>query len=214
MRLRTALAVLVVLAAPRPGLAGCSVVEGDHDNSGTTDVRLLGDTARQSAVIEIHGDGSYLVSLDCNHDGDYADAGDAVKSGPGPIESFYVELGGNDDVAVVQTGNIDGVSKDIVVIETTGVNAITYDTQGFGILNNSNLGIEIIGGSRFEKVTLDFSGSTISNSVVNVRGDLGSDGDRVDVLSALATTGSDVDIDLDMGPGANRVTFDDEGGVI
>ncbi len=161
----------LALAGPAKAIA-CSVIEADKDGNGTTDLRVVGDAGKQNAVIEIRQVG-YLVKVDCNGNGSYTDPGDIVKSGTATIETYSVELGGGDVISVLQTGDLLGASKNVVLALGAGGNKVTLATQGFGLLANSNLGIEFLGSTGAESVTLDFTGSNIVSSAVFIRGDVG-----------------------------------------
>lgn len=199
------------LALPRGASAGCAVVEADRDANGTTDVRLTGDTKKQIATAEIRNDGSYLVQIDCNGNGLFTDVGDVVRSGAGPIESYILELAGNDTITVVQADNLVGASRSVVIALAGITNSVTFDTLGNDLLSGSNLAIEIIGSTRFDFVTLDFAGSVINSSELILRGDLSSDQDRLDYFAPATVTNSVVDINIDLGSGANKVNWTDAG---
>ncbi len=203
-----------VLVLPRMASGGCSVPPpADRDGNGTLDLRIAGDAARQTVVAEIHNDGSYLVSVDCNNNS-IVDTGDVLSSGLGPIETLSFELGGNDTITILQTDDLVGAVRNVVVALLGVSNSVTYNSQGHGILAASNLGIEIIGSTRFDLVTLDLTGSAITASKLVVRGDLGADLDRFDFFGPATMTGSALDLGFDLGSGANRLNWDDEAGTL
>lgn len=200
-----------LLALPRAAVAGCGIVVADRDGNGTLDVRLSGDSGKQIAVVEIHNDGSFLATIDCNHDGDLLDTVDRVASGAGPVESFFVELLGNDEVTVAQADDLVGASRNVVLVAGSLATSFSYDSQGHGILGNSRLGIEVIGGNRPDAFHLDLAGSTIASSSVIVRGDLGALDDVFTMVGPAQVTGSNLDVAVDLGFGGNDVVVDDGG---
>ena len=202
-----------IALAPATGHASCSVTEADKDGNGTVDLRLVGDASKQNAIVEMRQAG-YLAKVDCNGNGSYTDGGDIVKSGSATIETYSIELAGGDVISVLQTEDLSGASKNVVLTLGAGGNKVTFATQGFGLLAGSNLGIEFLGSTAAENVTLDFTGSTIASSAVFIRGDVSSGNDTVKIIGAANTTFSVVDAVVNLGSENNNFFYIDGGGAI
>jgi len=212
------LAALVLLGAAllaaRSSEAGCSIIDGDRDGNGTADVRIVGDALRHAVVAEIHNDGSYLISVDCNNNGSFADAIDVVRSAPGPVESYIFELVGSDTLTINQTDDLVGALRHVVVAMGGISNTVTFHSQGHAILAGSDVAFDLIGSPRSDTVTLDFTGSAVASSVVSVRGDMTFDQDHVTVKAPASVTDSNFDVLVDLGPGFNSFSWDDNGGTL
>ncbi len=216
VRLVLVLASFVAVALPRPARA-CSVPPPtDFDKNGTKDIKLVGDGSKQNAIIEMRDTGGYLVKIDCNGNGSYTDGTDVSRSGPDQIESYIVALGGADTVTVLQTEDLIGVRKDIVVPFGGGTNRFTYRAQGFGIRNQSSLAFEVRGAGGGDNVTFDFSGGTINDSLIYVRGDLGEGVNIGSFVGAAQTTDAVVDVSIVLGGLLGNTTgaYNDGGGVV
>jgi hypothetical protein len=219
-RLAVALAALgMVLAAPRPSQAGCAVVEKTNTNLPvpTKDVRVVGDTLPQMAVIEIHSDGSYVVKIDCNYKGglpDFTDSTlDKVVPGPGPAEGFSLELGGRDTVQILQFDDFSGVSRSVTVALTGTGNTVTYSSQGHAMTSRSNVSLEIVGSSLVDNVLVDLAGSALDTSMFILRGDMGFGADKLEIRSPATMNAAELDLGMDMGPGYNTFVWNDAGTV-
>jgi hypothetical protein len=210
-RAQLAAAVALLGLAPAAARGACNVNVGDRDGNGTTDLRLIGAGGRQTGLVEIRQDG-YLASVDCNGDGDFADAGDVTKSGPDTIESYYLELGGGDVTTLKLTEALTGAMKNVVAVLPSASNKLTLLSQGFALQGGTSLMIDIVGGGGAENVTLDFTGSTIDASWVTVRGDLYAGNDTFKWVGAAQTLDSTVDVDAFAGPGRNVFHYSDGAG--
>jgi hypothetical protein len=194
-----ALALLgVALVAPRAGYAACTVSVGNSDTNGTPDLRLVGDTYGQTAIIELRGIGGWKVTC----------AG-VVSTGTQNIETYVIALGGNDTVTVLQTEDLVGDSKNIVFSEPAGGNRFTYQSQGFAIRDHSSLVFELRGGAGNDNVKLDFLGATVDTSMVLVRGDLGGGTNIAAFVGAAVTRNALVDVDIKGG-----IAYNDGGGLV
>jgi hypothetical protein len=202
------------LALPQPAAAVCSITTADRDANGTPDVRLLGDGGRQDASIELNSDGSFFVGIDCNRNGILTDLVDKTLTGPGPVETFFVELAGNDRLEVLQTGDLTGQARNFVIAAGTGASSYEYRTDGHGILGNSRIGIEVVGSGRGETLTLNLAGSTIASSSVVVRAELAAQADFLNVTGPAQVTNSELDVSVDLGTGGNDVVLNDGGAVV
>lgn len=194
----------------------CSVIEGDKDGNGTTDLRIIGTGGKQNVVVEIR-DAGYQVQIDCNNKGSFADSGDVVKTGTATIETYSFELGGGGDViTIVQDDDLAQADKDIVLNLGPGTDKATYQSKGHSIVTSSNLAIETVGnGTGNKSFTLDLTGSTVSQSRLIVRTDMGVGVDTVTVLGPATTTGSVVDLGLRLGAGTtNTLVTNDQGGLL
>src|SRR5262245_37441730 len=190
-------AFCAALATPRPTLA-CGAPKGDFDHNGTTDIRLVGDAARQNAIIQLHS-GGYDIKIDCDGNGNYTGPTDIHVSGTDEIESYIIALGGNDTVTIVQTADMAGVSKDIVALLTGGTNKLIFKSQGFAINGNSSLTFEVSGAAGADTFALDFSGSDVSQSLILARGILGSGANNGSVVGPAHLTDSVLDVNVDLG---------------
>jgi hypothetical protein len=206
-------AVALMTLAPATARAGCGVIEGDRDGNGTVDLRVLGSTGRQTAVIDMLQDG-YLVSIDCNGNGLFSDAVDVTVSGSATIETYSLELGGSDVVTVRLGETLTGARKNVVAVMAAFSNQLKLITQGFDLQGGTSLMIDIVGGGGSENVTLDFSGSTIDSSWVMVRGDHYAGNDTAKWIGAAHTINSVVDVDFFAGVGRNVMSYSDGGGQV
>lgn len=210
-----ALAVLAgALATPRASLA-CSITPPtDFDHNGTPDLKLIGDGTKQNAIIELR-DSGYLAKIDCNGNGSYTDSTDVSRSGSEHIESYILALGGNDTITVVQTADLIGATKS-VVFSGGGANRFTFRSQGYALRQQSSLAFEVRGGSGGDNVMIDFSGSTVADSMIVVRGDLGDGVNTGSFVGAALTTSSVVDVNLALGTATGNTTaaYNDGGGVV
>ncbi len=220
MRLRTdpcwiifSVALGAALAVPRTTLAACSAPKGDFDKNGTTDIKLLGDTLKQNAIIQVYS-GGYSVKIDCNNNGTYDGPTDVNVSGSDEIESYIIVLGGNDTITILQTADLVGASKNVLATLIGGANSLTFRSQGFGSSGHSNIGFEIGGAAGADKFTLDFSGSTISQTLVVARGILGNGANVGSVIGPASVTDSVIDVAVDLGLGNTNGAYSDGGGIL
>ncbi len=219
-RVRLALGIAAfgtALALPQAGFAACSIpAPTDFDHNGSLDLKLAGDTNKQTAIVELRGSGGYLAQIDCNANGSYGDGVDVTRSGPESIETYIVALAGADTITVVQTEDLVGATKNVVVPFGAGVNRFTFRSQGFTIGQQSSLAFEVRGGAGLENVNFDFSGGSITDSMVVVRGDLGDGANVGGFVGAAQTTNSVVDVNLTLGytVGNTTGTYNDGGGLV
>jgi len=200
------------LAAPRASFA-CSAPKGDFDHNGTTDIKLIGDTAKQNAIIELHS-GGYDIKIDCDANGNYTGPNDVHVTGTDEIETYIIALGGNDTVTVLQTADMSGVSKNVVATLIGGTNKLTFKSQGFAINGNSNLVFEVGGAAGADTFVLDFSGSDVSQSLILARGILGSGANNGSVVGPAHLTDSVLDVNVDLGLGNTNGAYADGGGLV
>jgi hypothetical protein len=208
------LVMLMGVFSPLRSEGACSVVEGDKDHNGTTDLRIVGDTRKQIVVVEIRN-GSYLVKIDCNANGSFTDAVDVVKSGSAAIETYSLELGGGDVITLRQTEDLAGAVKNVSLALGPGADNVTYATDGHDLLAGSSLEIEATGvGSGAATLTVDLTGSVIDKSTLFLRTDLGAGADRLKLLGPATVTSSLVDLGVRLGAGNNVLGTSDGGGAL
>jgi hypothetical protein len=219
MRLRTdprwiflSVTLGAVLAMPRTALA-CSAPKADFDHNGTTDIKLVGDTKKQNAIVELRS-GGYLVQIDCDGNGTYTGAVDVNASGTDEIETYIIALAGGDVVTVRQTADLVGASKNVVAVFSGGTNKLTFLSQGFGSSGHSNLGFEVGGGGGADTFTIDFSGSSISQTLIVARGILGNGANVGSVIGPASVADSVIDVAVDLGLGNTNGAYSDGGGIL
>lgn len=211
-RLLVAVAVSLVPTAAR---AACPLTTGDLDGNGTPDLRIVGTAAPQNVLL-VNNAGALSLSLDCNGDGDYVDAslGDLNGAAFPGVEAVDLQLKGRDTVEYEVQGAAIGVVQLVTVAFRAGPNRLTVKgASGSSLADRSSLVFDVVGGAGADTVELLLEPlHPIRDSGVVLRGDLGA-GD--DVVNFLGTTGTvfqsfafDIDVDLALGAGHNRVTLD------
>jgi hypothetical protein len=203
---------LMILTPETARAAACSVIEGDRDGNGSIDLRVLGYSGKQSAVIDVMQDG-YAVYIDCNNNG-VVDAADVSASGNATIETYSLELGGYDTITVRLAENLVGARKNVVAVLLGAVNKLTFQSQGFSLMGGSSLMLDVVAGGGSETVVVDFTNSTIDSSWVMVRGEHGAGNDTAQWIGAALTVNSTVDLEFFAGLGKNAVSYSDGGGQV
>lgn len=200
------------LGAPSGGSA-CTIAKADFDRNGTLDVKLVGKSGRQNAVVELRGS-TYLAQIDCNGNGSYGDAVDVTDGGSGPIETFTFALGGADTITVLQAADLAGTAMNLVVPLGGGANRFTFRSQGFALSQRSSLAFDVRGAGGADEVIFDLAGSTLSHSAVLIRADLGNGANASGFVGPTQAFGSLIDVSLIAGGAAGKTTafFHDGGG--
>src|SRR5262249_18176801 len=194
--------VLLLLAPSHEARAACSVTQGDFDGSGTQDVRIKGDSARQKIVID-DSQTSYRVRVDCNNDGDCRDAVD-IETGTlaFEIETFDVQGGGQDNITYNGLVPFSGARKNLLL--TLGPSPVTWfnsvQINGPVLQAGTSFAVDVLGSPGRDNVTVILP--TVLDSYVTVRGDLGAGDDYLGVIP-IQLTNSVVTTDVDLGPGSN-----------
>jgi hypothetical protein len=218
-RLLPLAAAAAVLALPGSLRAACTFIEADFDGNGTSDLRILGDPAKQTLILFHFGTGS-AFQLDCNSDGDYSDPGDVPPfyfTAAG-AESFDIQLKGKDSITVNYYSGHAGDKLLTSLMLGPGGNSVTISGNPAVALNasaNASHIIEITGGSSTDVVNIDLNNAgttTFNNSYLAIRGDLGGGNDTLTVKVPQNQTGSGVDVDLGLGTGQNTATVDNRSG--
>jgi hypothetical protein len=215
-RLLPLAAAAAVLALPVSVRAACTFTEADFDGNGTSDLRIVGDPAKQTLIL-FHFSGGSAFQLDCNSDGDFGDPGDVPPFYFTAVgaESFDVQLKGKDVITVNYYAAHGGDRLLTSLTLGPGGNTVTISgTAGGSPLNasaNASHIFEIIGGSSTDVVNIDLNntGTTnFNNSYLAIRGDLGGGNDTLSIKVPNTQTGSGVDVDLGLGTGQNTATVD------
>jgi hypothetical protein len=208
LMLTLAFAGLALAGSAQAQTTGCNAVE----NTTTKTLRILGNIYKQNAIIEIHNDGSWAASIDCNGNGSYTDGIDINnRTGVGPVFTYDIQLAGQDNISIIQTDNLVGQTRDIIVNAVGGINFITYSTQNLYNVTSSTVAFELVGGNRDDHLTFDFSGSTFTDSAFFIRGDFSYDADHLTLTGPPSLLNSTLDVNVDMGGGRNKVTIADGG---
>jgi len=206
-------AAALVLAAPRLGLAAsCTVTSGDLDANGTPDLKITGSSGLQTLVLDDDAAG-IIVSLDCNHDGDFLDTalGDVNATAYPGVETMVVQMGGLDTITYNQQAPFSGVVRNLQITLGPNANFVTV-TGNDTISANSSLVVDLFGGPNLDTVTVDFAAATLNNSALVVYAELGTGSDVFTVHEPQATN-SKVDVEASLGLGDNRVLVDSAGSV-
>jgi hypothetical protein len=211
--LLVALAPSLVPAAAR---AACTLTTGDLDGNASPDLRIVGTPATQRVRL-VNNAGALSVFLDCNGDGDFADASLGDLNGlalPG-VEAVELQLKGRDTVEYEIQGAVSGALQQLAVTFGVGPNRLTVKgASGASLIDRSSLVVDVAGGPGVDTVELFLQElQPIRYSGVVLRGDLGAGNDVVSFVGTPWTGlqqsfAFDVDVDLALGAGHNLVTLD------
>jgi hypothetical protein len=205
------LAALALIAA-RPAAAACGVTPADRDGNGTLDLEIKGTLGPNTLVLEDDGT-NVAVSLDCNNDGDFADAtlGEVNGTAFAGVETLVVALGGVDAITYVQTGAWSGVVRSVLLALGSGGNTVLFEGSA-AISGRSSFVVDLVGGANRDVVTVDFAAAPTTDSLLGFYGDLAGGQDVLTVRLPPAS-GSVADVDLLLGSGNNVATVEAAGAV-
>lgn len=211
--LLVALAPSLVPAAAR---AACLLTTGDLDGNGSPDLRIVATPAPQNVRL-VNDAGALSLFLDCNGDGDFADAAMGDLNGlplPG-VEAIDLQLKGRDAVEYELQGAVSGSLHHVAVAFLAGPNRLTVKgASGASLIDRASLVVDVTGGAGADTVELFLDElQPIRYSGVVLRGDLGAGNDVVSFVGTPWTGlqqsfSFDVDVDLALGAGHNLVTLD------
>jgi hypothetical protein len=191
-----AAAVAALLAGAGAARAACSATAGDFDGNGSIDLRLRGDAGPQFLSLTDTESG-VAVRLSCNGDDDVDDPTDIVRTFPGPIETFDIQLGGRDRILIIVFAS--GSAKNMLFTLGPGGNAVSCTITPTA--SHFSVTFDIQGGPGADSVTL--LNNAVSSSALVVRGDLGAGDDRL-VLSTGDLADATQLVGVDLGPGRNE----------
>jgi hypothetical protein len=189
------------------------VSSADIDGNGSADMRVRGDKQSQRVVI-IDNDTATIVSLDCNGDGDFTDAGELNAQTFGEFEIIDVSLSaGNDTLSYTIGSNLNGAVRKLLFSLGTGTNTLSVGNGASTIGANSSIDLEIRGSKDADTMTLAFGG-IIDGSTFIIDADLGATIDTA-VLNygAHVSNGSVFESRVHMGPGNDILTMNLTGAI-
>jgi hypothetical protein len=202
---RSRLGVEVLQARVMPAVL---VLQIDLDKDGTSDdLFIAGDSGRNFVTVQDNGTGTLTVSIDGNGDGDLTDAGDldnAAFSYSGALAVQALLGGGNDRFSYELTGPLAGSTRDLSVALGAGNDRATI--KSVTLQNGSRLDADVSGAAGNDRA--DFTTGQVYDSVVGLRMDLGAGDDKGFATFARIDNGSSVDVDAQLGDGANAFTLD------
>jgi hypothetical protein len=212
MNTRLGLAAALVFAVTPLEAATCSSIMYS-DREGATFLRVTGTAAKQTVVIDIAAT-TTILSLDCNGDGDFLDAGEINAVDQGLVQGLDLQLGGADVISVNLAGNLTSSDSKIVkVLFGGGTNVLNMGSGNFQLFNNSRYLIDIVGGNGLDKPTLDFSSLNANSGALQVQADLGAGNDIMVVKAPPLGSGGFVSVDAALGLGTNAFTYTNAVGV-
>ena len=180
----------------------------DLDADGTSDdLVIVGDAGKNFVTIQDNGTNTLTVSVDANGDGDLSDAGDlnGVNYTYSGRVAILAKLGAaKDSFSYELTSPITNRTKDITVSLGAGNDQATFVTGN--ILGGSQIDAEVGGGIGHD--TVNFTTGEVRDSVVGLRTDFGAGNDKGSATFARIDDGSSVDVDANLGDGANTFTLD------
>jgi hypothetical protein len=200
-------AALLLSALPRPAAAAvCGLVVDTDPANGLPRMTFNGPAARQNLVLQAEATQT-TVSLDCNGNGTFTDAGElnAVVYAQA-INTYNVALGGTDNVTFNIPSSWNGVSKNLHVFLLGGPNNVSITTAGSPTITNSKLLVNVYG--YLTSDTVNLTTPAMDNSKIVLRGDLSFGNDTVNVtLGGPVTNGSSIDVDTTLDLGGNTFNF-------
>ncbi|MBI3932816.1 MAG: hypothetical protein HY317_05315 [Acidobacteria bacterium] len=199
-------AIAAVLGGPRSSAAACGVTSADLDGNGSPDLKILGTTAAQTLTLIDNGT-DVVVSLNCNTDSDFTDAGELDSVPFAGVETLIVSLGGRDTITYTQAANLTGVHRGFILTLGPYGNTLTFTNPGFAIESNSTFVLDVTGASHADTLTFDYAAGTVDSSVLVLRGDLSAGPDVVSIKTPSATN-AHVELDLGLGLGLNVMNLE------
>lgn len=188
----------------------CTVATTDIDGDGNTDLRITGDVQTQSLSVYTLAAGT-CITLDCNNDGDFSDAGDVLCTLDPNVTTVTLDLKGKDGIGLYTSGTLTGRRLQHTLLLGPGGNSVVIGQPGSPLTaqGHSSLVYDIVGGTGADAVTLDFAnpGNSIANTAFHFRGDLGAGNDTLIVGSPLSNASSTWEVDIGLGTGTNAVTI-------
>ncbi|MBI3932815.1 MAG: hypothetical protein HY317_05310 [Acidobacteria bacterium] len=200
------LTLLGALALSHPAAAGC-LTTGDFDGDGRQDMLFKAGTGKNTLVV-VSGPTETTVTLDCNGDGDFADASDLnAQVFSGDFHVYDVQLGGADTITFNVPSNWSAISRSVQLVLGPGTNNVHLTTAGGAVLQaGSRLQMEVVGYLQYDRVNLTTPGLDASSFLF--RADLSSGNDDVDLtLGGDVTGGSVLDVDAVLSVGSNTFDF-------
>src|SRR5262249_3468671 len=202
---------LALLLATRPAAAACPVVD-DYDSKGHRFLQVVGTAGKQTAIVTL-GASTTVLSLDCNGDGDFTDAGlgDLNAAAEGSVDGLELQLGGADTITVNLSGDFSQVAKALRFTLGPGTNVVNVGSSGpLTFSDEVRLQVDILGGAGVDKPSLDFSNIILNDSAIIVRADLGGGNDVASLSAPLQNSGTAAfSVDLALGLGANSFVYND-----
>jgi hypothetical protein len=191
-------------AAALPGLAraACTATQGDFDGNGTTDLRIVGTGAKQRIVLDVEA-AQTLVSISCNGDPDFIDAGDLNQQPfAGNFDLYDIAPGGSDIVTFNLAQSLSGASKLVRVLLLGGNNVVSFTAApGVVLSGQSRLVAEVAG--YLSSDTVELQAPDLNASGVLLRGDLSIGNDTVRVTLGNMSNGALLDVDATLSSGNN-----------
>jgi hypothetical protein len=146
------------------------------------------------------------VSIDCNGDGDLADATDLPAADyAGAFDTYDIQLKANDTVNFsLVDGTYNGLRLNPQILLGSGANVVNLSFSGDTLQANSRVLIDIAGGAANDTITVT-TPNVLTNSAFSLKVDAGSGNDVV-VVSEGVVTLSSITLDVALGLGTNTMT--------
>jgi hypothetical protein len=200
------------LSSPASALAACAADE-IPGGPGSTGINLVitGTPGKQTLILNVSAT-STTVSLDCNGNNQFTDAGDLNGSVfANDHRVFDIQLGGYDVITFNIAGDLNNSGKNAQIVLGPGINTVNVTSTAALIQGNSRVLVDVVGGAGPDTITGSI-GSTIDASTFQVRADLGLGNDAVNVAFPGAfVNGSVISVDGQLGAGVNAFTVSKTG---
>jgi hypothetical protein len=209
MNKRFWLAAGLVFAVTRLEAATCGAFVYNDQQNNNLYLRVTGTAGKQTVVIDITATTTTL-SLDCNGDGDFVDAGEINAVDQGTVQGLDLQVGGSDVISVNLTGSLTSLDPKIVkVLLGGGTNVLNMGSGPVSLGLNARYLVDIVGGVGIDKPTLDFSSMTGDSGALQIRADLGAGNDTMVVKAPGLGGGGFLSVDAALGLGTNSFTYTD-----
>ncbi len=189
----------------------------DKDAQSRDRMTILGTLAKQTIFIVANADGTIRTFVDCNGDGDYADAVDLPGTTYAPASSFYtIDVQGKGADTVIlnleDSATYSGLALNPHVTLGPGTNYVTLFTRDAELTTKSHLLIDVVGGAGNDWV--EIYQPALTDSIVSVNAALGAGNDTFRAHLAGTASGGTFEVNADLGAGTNSFTVDRIGGLV
>lgn len=166
-------------------------------------ITFRGDSKAQNIIILDVPDFTTSINIDSDGDGAldmFLDS--ALQFGGAEFELFVFDLrGGNDRIEYRQLRDLDGRTRRFEVNDYFGSNSFSYDANGFGLINGTEVSLEWNSGKKNDVVTVNFDAITDSNFTIST--DFGNGANGLNMIMRGALTNAAVNINQNGGTGVD-----------
>jgi hypothetical protein len=204
-----ALALLAGVASPALAQLSPCAITADIDAAGAPRLRITGSNLKQVVTIVVNpAVPNANVSVDCNGDGDLADATDLPAANyAGAFDTYDIQPKGNDTVNFsLVDGAYNGVRLNPQILLGSGTNTVNLNFTGDALQASSRVLIDIAGGAATDSVTITLP--ALDASAFQVKAEMGSGNDAFTINQPVnISAGSSVPLEVNLGLGTNSLTY-------